>query len=81
MDKTQEEQLLKNGWKRETLCVHIDEFDKNIESGARRISYDLTDTFTQDQIAHLKNFANTVNSRFLNTRISFTGTGFVEDKK
>lgn len=79
MIKTDEE-LLKEGWKKETLCLHVQEYDPHAFNDKdipfRRLSYDLSNDFTSDQISIIRRWANEVNSRFPNLKISVTGTGF-----
>lgn len=67
-----EEDLLKEGWKKEMLCIHVLEYD-----GQRRnkLSYDMRNDFTGDQIHTIKAWANEVNNRMANIKISITGTG------
>ena len=81
MKKTEEE-LLKEGWKKEVLCLHIQEHDphlfNDIEIPFRRLSYDLRDDFTSGQIETIKKFINEVNNRFPNIKMSVTGTGYVK---
>ena len=46
MSTEKELELLSNGWKRETLALHITEWSGNEQMKARRLSYDLGDSFT-----------------------------------
>ena len=81
MSTEKELELLSNGWKRETLALHITEWSGNEQMKARRLSYDLGDSFTQDQIYQIKSFVNEVNNRFPNIKICITGTGFIPEEK
>lgn len=74
-----EEDLLKNGWKRECLQIHISEFDKNLEYGARRLTYDLGTNFNGEQIGSLQHFIQEVNNRFPNIKVCLSGTGFFKE--
>lgn len=51
MIKTDEE-LLKEGWKKETLCLHLQEYDPHAFNDKdipfRRLSYDLRNDFTSE---------------------------------
>ena len=78
-NNTTEEDLLKNGWKRECLQIHIAEFDKNLEYGSRRLTYDLGTDFNSEQIGSLQHFAQEVNNRFPKIKVSLSGTGFIKE--
>ncbi len=79
MNKTDEE-LLKEGWKKEMLCLHIQEYDphpfNDKDIPFRRLSYDLRNDFTSEQIGTIKTLINEINNRFPNIKMSATGTGF-----
>lgn len=51
MIKTDEE-FLKEGWKKETLCLHVQEYDphpfNDKDIPFRRLSYDLRNDFTSE---------------------------------
>ena len=74
-----EQELLENGYEREILCFHIQEYDPNLptDNKFRRLSYDLGRTFTSDQISSIKSICNEVNKRFPNLKMFLSGTGFV----
>ena len=74
-----EEYLLKEGWEKECLSIHIAQFDKTLEHGARRLSYDLGTNFSIDQITPLKMFVQEVNNRFPNIKVSLSGTGYIQN--
>ena len=46
MSTEKELELLSNGWKREMLALHITEWSGNEQMKAKRLSYDLGDSFT-----------------------------------
>ena len=76
-----EEELLASGnWKRECLAFHIQEMDSTAPNGVRSLSYDISDTFTGDQIAPIQGFVQEVNRRFPNIKMFLTGTALVEVK-
>ena len=72
----EEKKLLENGWKRETLCIHLDEYDESAPKKFRRLGYDISDDFNSNQIGILKCWVNEVNKRFPNIKLSLSGTGF-----
>lgn len=74
-----EEDLLKDGWKKECLQIHITEFDKTLEYGARRLTYDLGTYFNSEQIGQLQHFIQEVNNRFPNIKVCLSGTGFFKE--
>jgi len=76
-----EKELLENGWKKEMLNIHIEEYDENAPHKFRRLSYDIADDFTAEQIGVIKNFVNEVNNRLLNVKMSVSGTGYYKDKQ
>lgn len=80
-----EEDLLKEGWKKEMLCLHIQEYDphpfNDKEVPFRRLSYDLSDDFTGDQISTIKRWVNEVNNRFPNIKMCVTGTGLYKHEE
>ena len=77
MDNTQKEkELLEKGWKKETMCFHLQEYDETVSNKHRRMSYDIGSDFTAEQIGVIKNWANEVNNRFPNIKICITGTGY-----
>ena len=74
--ENKEKELLDSGmWKKEILCLHIQEIDKTAPKGVRRLSYDLGDNFTDDQITGIERFLREVNRRFPNIKMFATGTG------
>lgn len=77
----EEKELLENGWKRETLCIHLDEYDESAPKKFRRLGYDISDDFNSNQIGILKNWANEINKRFPNIKISLSGTGLVPSEE
>ena len=79
--KNTEKELLDKGWKKETLQIHLQEYDETCQypSKHRRLTYDMRDDFTQDQIGTLRMWANEVNNRFPNIKVCITGTGFYKD--
>lgn len=75
----QEEKLLQEGWKKEMLCIHISEYDTNSPTNNhRRLSYDLTNDFTGEQIGVLRAWCNKVNEHFPNLKMFITGSGWVK---
>lgn len=75
-----EQKLLENGYEREVLCFHIQEYDPQLttDNKYRRLSYDLGRTFNSYQIADIKRFCDEVNKRFPNIKMFLSGTGFVK---
>lgn len=75
-----EQELLENGYERETLCFHIQEYDPTLtdDDKFRRLSYDLGRTFTSDQISSMRMFCEEVNKRFPNIKMFLSGTGFIK---
>ena len=49
-DNMTEQELLENGYERETLCFHIQEYNPTLTTDNKfiRLSYDLGRTFTSD---------------------------------
>ena len=78
MDKNERE-LLNSGWKREVLTLHLQEYDEAYVNKHRRLSYDLGDDFTGQQISVIRNCFNEINNRFPNIKITVSGTGFVKN--
>ena len=77
MKMTEEELLATDKWKKDTLMLHIAELDSNAPSGVRRLSYDVGDTFSLENIVQIEAFIREVNIRFPNIKMFATGTGFV----
>lgn len=75
---TTEEKLIADGWEREILCMHIQEYDEKYENKFRRLSYDISNTLDGDAINALQRFAQEVNRRFPNIKMFATGTGYVK---
>lgn len=73
--KILEESLLKDGYEKESVCIHIAEYDKSLECGARRLSYDIGKSC--DCVDVLKNFAEAVNKRFPNIKMFVEGGEYV----
>ena len=75
-----EQELIEQGYKKETLTIHISEYDTNAPGGYnhRSLSYDLNRDFTDDQIAGIELFIREVNRRFPNIKMFATGTGWVK---
>lgn len=75
-----EQELLENGYEKEMLCFNIQEYDQHLvtDNKFRRLSYDLSRTFTSDQIAGIKMFCDEVNKRFPNIKMFLSGTGFIK---
>lgn len=78
MNDTEHELLASGQWKREYMTFHISEIDNTCPTGVRRLSYDIGDNFTSDQIGVIKLFFNEVNSRFPNIKVFATGTGLIK---
>lgn len=77
-----EQELLDSGkWKREWMALHIQEIDKTAPKGVRRLSYDMGDTFTGEQISSIERFVREVNRRFPNIKMYTTGTGLIPTGK
>ena len=72
--KNLEESLLKDGYEKESVCIHIAEYDKSLECGARRLSYDIGKNC--NCVDDLKNFALEVNKRFPNIKMFVEGGGY-----
>lgn len=62
--------------RKQILCFHVQQYTKPSEYGRIRLSYDMDDSFSDQQIAMLKNFASEVNNRFPDIKMSLTGTGY-----
>lgn len=75
-----EQKLLENGYERESLCFHIQEYDPQLttDNKYRRLSYDLGRTFNSYQIADIKRLCDEINKRFPNIKMFLSGTGFVK---
>lgn len=72
--KNLEEGLLKDGYEKESVCIHIAEYDKSLECGARRLSYDIGKNC--NCVGDLKSFAEEVNKRFPNIKMFVEGGGY-----
>ena len=72
---------LEQGWKKEMLCIHVSEYDEHMPSKHRTLSYDISNDFNSKQIAVLKNWANEINNRFPNLKISLSGTGYIPNEQ
>lgn len=72
--KNLEESLLKDGYEKESVCIHIAEYDKSLECGARRLSYDIGKNC--NCVGDLKSFASEVNKRFPNIKMFVEGGGY-----
>ena len=72
--KNLEESLLKDGYEKESVCIHIAEYDKSLECGTRRLSYDIGKNC--NCIGDLKSFASEVNKRFPNIKMFVEGGGY-----
>lgn len=72
--KNLEEGLLKGGYEKESVCIHIAEYDKSLECGARRLSYDIGKNC--NCVGDLKSFASEVNKRFPNIKMFVEGGGY-----
>lgn len=72
--KNLEEGLLKDGYEKESVCIHIAEYDKSLECGARRLSYDIGKNC--NCVGDLKSFASEVNKRFPNIKMFVEGGGY-----
>lgn len=67
-------------WKKEILCIHVEMPNPYCDSEKKpflRLSYDLSDDFTDEQVRNIKNFVNEVNVRFPGIKLSVSGTGYV----
>lgn len=77
-----EKALIEQGYVKDMMTIHVQEYDphtvNNKEFPYRRLSYDMTDTFTADQISIIRRWANEVNNRFPNIKICLTGTGYTK---
>ena len=82
-NKTREEELIEQGWEKEVLAIHIQEYDPQLvtENKFRRLSYDFGKSFTSDQINIIEQFLKEVNHRFPNIKMFTTGTGYVLPNK
>lgn len=72
--KNLEESLLKDGYEKESVCIHIAEYDKSLECSARRLSYDIGKNC--NCVGDLKSFASEVNKRFPNIKMFVEGGGY-----
>lgn len=72
--KNLEESLLKDGYEKESVCIHIAEYDKSLECGARRLSYDIGKNC--NCVGDLKSFVSEVNKRFPNIKMFVEGGGY-----
>lgn len=72
--KNLEESLLKDGYEKESVYIHIAEYDKSLECGARRLSYDIGKNC--NCVGDLKGFASEVNKRFPNIKMFVEGGGY-----
>ena len=80
-----EKELIEKGYVKDTMSIHRQEYDPHVVNDKtfpfRRLSYDLTDTFTADQIATINRFVSEVNNRFPNLKISVTGCGYTKKEE
>ena len=76
-----EQNLLEQGWKKETLSIHLSQYDENAPFKHRRLSYDLDDSFSSNQISLLRQWVGEVNKRFPDIKIFLDGTGYVQASK
>lgn len=77
MNMTEEELLATGKWKKETLQINIAEVDNTVPSGIRRLTYDMSNTFSHENISQIEAFIREVNRRFPNIKMFATGTGLV----
>lgn len=77
-----EKALIEQGYVKDMMTIHVQEYDPHTvndkEFPYRRLSYDMTDTFTADQISIIRRWVNEVNNRFPNIKICLTGTGYTK---
>lgn len=73
-----EQELIAKGWKKETLSIHLAEYDECLAqpNKFRRLSYDLGNDFTPEQIGVIRSWVNEVNKRFPNIKLFVSGTGY-----
>ena len=76
-----EKDLIANGYKKETLSIHVTEYNDVYPNHMKQVGYDISDTFDGEQIAALKNWANEVNRRFLHIKIAISGTGYFKPEE
>lgn len=80
-----EKELIEKGYIKDMMSIHIQEYDPHVVNDKtfpfRRLSYDLTDTFTADQIATINRFVSEVNNRFPNIKMSVTGCGYTKKEE
>lgn len=74
-----EQELLNSGWKKEVLCLHIQEYDELFKNKFRRLSYELDRSYSQDQISGLQRWAQEINRRFPHIKMFITGTGYIKE--
>ena len=63
------------------LAIHITEYNESYKFGKIQLTYDISDDFTNDQIATLQHWTNEINSRFPNLKIVITGTGYFKPEE
>ena len=72
-----EQELIAKGWKKETLCIHLQEYDEKYEPHKfRRLTYEFGTNFTSGQTDIMRAWINEVNKRFPNIKMSVSGTGY-----
>ena len=80
-----EKELIEKGYVKDTLSIHIQEYDPHVVNDKtfpfRCLSYDMTDTFTASQIAIINRFVTEVNNRFPNIKMSVTGCGYTKKEE
>lgn len=77
INMTEEELLATGKWKKEALQINIAEVDKTVPSGIRSLTYDMSNTFSHENISQIEAFIREVNRRFPNIKMFVTGTGLV----
>lgn len=77
--KDEEQKLLEEGWKKQTLKISIREYDDNFPTKFRMLTYDMANDFTAQQIGIIRNWVNEVNKRFPNIKMFVEGTGYYQD--
>lgn len=80
-----EKELIEKGYVKDTLSIHIQEYDPHTVDGKtfpfKSLSYDMTDTFTANQIDIIKRFVSEVNKRFPNIKMFVTGCGYTKKEE
>lgn len=77
-----EQELIEQRYTKEMLAIHLQEYDphpyNDKEIPFRRLSYDIANDFTEDQIAAIQRWVREVNNRFPNIKVTVTGTGYTK---